>query len=38
LVRTATGKTPVRIELDPDRKLVDIDRANNVWLAPAFTP
>jgi hypothetical protein len=32
------GKTPVRIELDPDKKLVDTDRTNNVWVAPGFTP
>lgn len=25
------GKTVTRIELDPDRRLVDVDRANNVW-------
>jgi len=28
---TVTGKTLVRIELDPDKRLVDIDRSNNVW-------
>jgi len=27
------GKRPVKIELDPDKRLVDIDRANNVWAA-----
>ena len=26
-----SGKTLVRIELDPDNRLVDIDRSNNVW-------
>jgi hypothetical protein len=29
-----TGKKVVKIELDPDHKLVDIDRTNNVWVAP----
>ncbi len=28
------GRKPVRIDLDPDKRLVDIDRANNVWSAP----
>jgi hypothetical protein len=28
------GKRVVKIELDPDHRLVDIDRSNNVWLAP----
>jgi hypothetical protein len=28
----------VKIELDPDKKLVDTDRTNNVWVAPNFTP
>ncbi|HEY5441120.1 MAG TPA: hypothetical protein VIJ90_07575, partial [Gemmatimonadaceae bacterium] len=28
---TVIGKTLVRIELDPDKRLVDIDRSNNVW-------
>jgi len=28
------GKKPVKIELDPDHRLVDIDRSNNVWNAP----
>ena len=32
------GKKPVRIELDPDKRLVDIDRSNNVWTAPGFVP
>ncbi len=27
------GKQPVRIELDPDSRLIDIDRANNSWRA-----
>ncbi|HEY0780489.1 MAG TPA: hypothetical protein VGD56_21210, partial [Gemmatirosa sp.] len=27
------GKRLARIELDPDRRLVDIDRSNNVWQA-----
>jgi hypothetical protein len=26
-----TGKTVRRIELDPDSRLVDVDRSNNVW-------
>jgi hypothetical protein len=29
-----TGKHVTRIELDPDHRLIDIDRANNVWSAP----
>jgi hypothetical protein len=29
------NKTLVRIELDPDHRLVDDDRSNNVWTAPA---
>jgi hypothetical protein len=32
------GKKPVKIELDPDKRLVDIDRSNNVWTAPGFVP
>jgi hypothetical protein len=28
------GKKVVKIELDPDHLLVDIDRSNNVWTAP----
>ena len=28
---TVTGKTLTRIELDPDKRLVDTDRTNNVW-------
>jgi hypothetical protein len=28
------GKKVVKIELDPDHKLVDIDRSNNIWTAP----
>jgi hypothetical protein len=28
------GKRVVKIELDPDHRLVDIDRSNNVWTAP----
>ncbi|MBI3504462.1 MAG: M1 family metallopeptidase [Proteobacteria bacterium] len=27
------GKKPVKIELDPEHRLVDIDRSNNVWNA-----
>ncbi len=26
-----TGKTLTRIELDPDKRLVDVDRTNNTW-------
>ncbi|MEO8620820.1 MAG: M1 family metallopeptidase [bacterium] len=34
---TLTGKTLSRIELDPDKRLVDVDRTNNVWgSAPAL--
>jgi hypothetical protein len=29
-----TGKHVTRIELDPDHRLIDTDRANNVWTAP----
>ncbi|HEU4630705.1 MAG TPA: M1 family metallopeptidase [Gemmatimonadaceae bacterium] len=29
------GKHPVKIELDPDSRLIDIDRTNNVWTASA---
>jgi len=29
------GKRPTRIELDPDKRLLDIDRRNNTWTAPA---
>jgi peptidase M1-like protein len=32
------GKKPVKIELDPDNRLVDIDRTNNVWTMPGFVP
>ena len=32
------GKKPVKIELDPDKRLVDIDRSNNLWTAPGFVP
>jgi hypothetical protein len=28
------GKHVARIELDPDHRLIDIDRSNNVWTAP----
>jgi hypothetical protein len=28
------GKRVARVELDPDHHLVDVDRSNNVWLAP----
>ena len=28
------GKKPVKIELDPDKRLLDIERTNNVWTAP----
>jgi hypothetical protein len=28
------GKTLARIELDPDKRLVDTDRSNNMWTAP----
>ena len=33
-----TGKQPVRIELDPDHRLLDLDRTNNVWGAPPVVP
>lgn len=28
------GKSPVKIELDPDKRLIDTDRSNNTWTAP----
>ena len=31
---TFVGKHVTRIELDPDHRLMDIDRSNNVWTAP----
>ena len=31
---TLSGKTLSRIELDPDKRLVDVDRTNNVWGSP----
>ena len=30
---TFQGKRVVRVELDPEKRLVDVDRANNVWTA-----
>ncbi len=30
------GKHVTKIELDPDHRLVDIDRSNNVWTAPGL--
>ncbi len=34
-----TGKRLTRIELDPDKRLVDVDRSNNVWSSqPTLTP
>jgi hypothetical protein len=30
-----TGKKLTKIELDPDKRLIDIDRSNNTWTAPA---
>ncbi|MDB4915663.1 MAG: peptidase [Gemmatimonadetes bacterium] len=37
---TFTGKTLTRIELDPDKRLIDLDRSNNVWgsSAPPLKP
>ena len=32
------GKRPQRLELDPDRRLIDIDRTNNSWAAAAAVP
>jgi hypothetical protein len=32
------GKSPVRIDLDPDHRLVDTNRANNVWVRAGATP
>ncbi|MEP6590712.1 MAG: M1 family metallopeptidase [Gemmatimonadota bacterium] len=31
---TVVGKQLVKVELDPEKRLVDIDRANNVWTKP----
>ena len=31
------GKKVTKIELDPDKRLIDIDRTNNVWTAPPVT-
>ncbi len=33
-----TGKSLVRIELDPDHRLLDIDRNNNSWGTPQIRP
>jgi hypothetical protein len=35
---TTNGKTLARIELDPDKRLPDIDRTNNTWGSPAGGP
>ncbi len=37
---TFTGKTITKIELDPDKRLLDLDRGNNVWggAGPALRP
>jgi hypothetical protein len=35
---TTNGKTLTRIELDPDKRLPDIDRTNNTWGQPAGGP
>jgi hypothetical protein len=32
------GKKLVRIELDPEKRLVDIDRTNNTWPPAKVTP
>ena len=32
------GKRPQRLELDPERRLIDIDRSNNTSAAPAAVP
>ncbi len=32
-----TGKQVTRIELDPDHRLIDVDRANNIWAGPPAT-
>ena len=29
------GRSLAKIELDPDRRLIDIDRSNNIWTPPA---
>jgi hypothetical protein len=33
-----TGKKLTRIELDPEKRLVDVDRSNNSWPAQRVTP
>ena len=35
---TTNGKTLTRIELDPDKRLPDVDRTNNTWGQPAGGP
>ena len=35
---TLTGKSLARIELDPDMRLLDVDRSNNVWGSPPAGP
>ena len=32
------GKQLAKVEIDPDRRLVDVDRSNNVWTPPAAPP
>jgi hypothetical protein len=31
-------KTPVRIEIDPEQRLLDINRSNNSWGTSAIRP
>jgi hypothetical protein len=35
---TFAGKEVAKIELDPDHRLIDINRNNNVWTEPATKP
>ena len=32
---TFVGKTLTKVELDPDHRLIDVDRTNNTWTAPS---
>ena len=33
-----SGKTLVRVELDPEQRLLDVDRSNNSWGSPRVVP
>jgi hypothetical protein len=32
------GKRVVKVEIDPEKRIPDIDRSNNTWMAPGITP